>query len=123
MGWAKRAILRCGALVVRPLRRRDEKAWLQLRTRNRTWLRPWEATSPPGRPTPTVTFRAFVRRDLREWRARFMGNLAAVRELGFDERFIRMWEFYLAQSEAGFSTGQFQDLQITLAKRRGRVFA
>lgn len=62
-------------------------------------------------------------RTLREWRERFMGALPAVREMGFDERFIRMWEFYLAQSEAGFSTGQFQDLQITLEKRRGTVFA
>ncbi len=62
-------------------------------------------------------------RTLRSWRERFLGSLPAVRELGFDDRFIRMWEFYLAQSEAGFSTGQFQDLQITLAKRRGSVFA
>ncbi|HSM39032.1 MAG TPA: cyclopropane-fatty-acyl-phospholipid synthase family protein [Candidatus Limnocylindrales bacterium] len=62
-------------------------------------------------------------RTLREWRTRFLGNAAAVRELGFDDRFIRMWEFYLALSEAGFSTGQFQDLQITLQKRRGTVFA
>jgi cyclopropane-fatty-acyl-phospholipid synthase len=62
-------------------------------------------------------------RTLREWRMRFMSSLPAVRELGFDERFIRMWEFYLAQSEAGFSTGTLQDLQITLAKRRGRVLA
>jgi cyclopropane-fatty-acyl-phospholipid synthase len=57
---------------------------------------------------------------LRAWRTRFMENLPAVRELGFDDRFIRMWEFYLAQSEAGFSTGILQDVQITLEKRRGR---
>jgi cyclopropane-fatty-acyl-phospholipid synthase len=62
-------------------------------------------------------------RTLREWRERFLANVAAVRALGFDERFIRMWEFYLALSEAGFSTGAFQDLQITLEKRRGRVFS
>jgi cyclopropane-fatty-acyl-phospholipid synthase len=60
-------------------------------------------------------------RTLREWRTRFLGNAAAVRELGFDERFIRMWEFYLAQSEAGFSTGALQDLQIVLEKRRGAL--
>jgi len=58
-------------------------------------------------------------RTLRAWRETFLGNAAAVRELGFDERFIRMWEFYLAQSEAGFSTGALQDLQIVLEKRRG----
>jgi cyclopropane-fatty-acyl-phospholipid synthase len=62
-------------------------------------------------------------RTLRAWRERFLANLAEVRALGFDDRFIRMWEFYLASSEAGFSTGAFQDLQITLEKRRGTVFA
>ncbi len=37
----------------------------------------------------------------------------------FDERFLRMWEYYLAQSEAGFATGLIQDQQIVLEKRRG----
>ena len=32
---------------------------------------------------------------LRAWRARFHRNLARVRALGFDERFIRMWDLYL----------------------------
>ena len=42
-----------------------------------------------------------------------------MRSLGFDERFIRMWEYYLALSEAGFATGISQDLQIVLEKPRG----
>ncbi len=46
-------------------------------------------------------------------------SAAAVRALGFDERFIRMWEYYLALSEAGFATGISQDLQIAFEKRRG----
>ena len=58
-------------------------------------------------------------RTLREWRERFMGRLDEVRALGFDERFIRMWEYYLALSEAGFATGISQDLQIVFEKRRG----
>jgi cyclopropane-fatty-acyl-phospholipid synthase len=58
-------------------------------------------------------------RTLGAWRTRFMGQLDAVRALGFDERFIRMWEYYLALSEAGFATGISQDLQIVLEKRRG----
>ncbi len=56
---------------------------------------------------------------LRAWRTRFMSRLDEVRALGFDERFIRMWEYYLALSEAGFATGISQDLQIVLEKRRG----
>ena len=39
--------------------------------------------------------------------------------MGFDDRFIRMWEYYLALSEAGFATGVTQDLQIVLEKGRG----
>ena len=39
--------------------------------------------------------------------------------IGLDERFLRMWEYYLAQSEAGFATGLIQDQQIVLEKRRG----
>ena len=39
--------------------------------------------------------------------------------MGFDERFIRMWDYYLAISEAGFATGITQDLQIVLEKGRG----
>ncbi len=58
-------------------------------------------------------------RTLQEWRGRFMGNLDAVRAQGFDERFIRMWEYYLAISEAGFATGLTQDFQIVLEKKRG----
>jgi cyclopropane-fatty-acyl-phospholipid synthase len=56
---------------------------------------------------------------LRAWRSRFMAQLDAVRALGFDERFIRTWEYYLSISEAGFHTGMTQDLQLTLEKRRG----
>ncbi len=58
-------------------------------------------------------------RTLSHWRARFMDRLPEVRSMGFDDRFIRMWEFYLALSEAGFATGLTQDLQIVLEKRRG----
>jgi cyclopropane-fatty-acyl-phospholipid synthase len=56
---------------------------------------------------------------LRSWRERFMARLDDVRAMGFDDRFIRMWEYYLALSEAGFATGISQDLQIVLEKGRG----
>ena len=41
-------------------------------------------------------------RTLHEWRARFMARLPDIRAQGFDERFIRLWEFYLAYCEGGF---------------------
>jgi cyclopropane-fatty-acyl-phospholipid synthase len=53
---------------------------------------------------------------LRAWRERFVARADAVGALGFDERFIRMWEYYLALSEAGFATGISQDLQIVFEK-------
>jgi cyclopropane-fatty-acyl-phospholipid synthase len=58
-------------------------------------------------------------RTLAVWRANFLARLPEVRALGFDERFIRMWEYYLALSEVGFATGLCQDQQIILEKRRG----
>jgi cyclopropane-fatty-acyl-phospholipid synthase len=57
-------------------------------------------------------------RTLRAWRTRFLERIADVRALGFDERFVRMWEYYLALSEAGFATGVTQDLQLVMEKKR-----
>ncbi|MEO8680573.1 MAG: cyclopropane-fatty-acyl-phospholipid synthase family protein [Vicinamibacterales bacterium] len=54
-------------------------------------------------------------RTLRSWRARFHLNLDRVRALGFDDRFIRMWDLYLASCEAAFlerHTGLFQMLLV-----------
>ncbi len=58
-------------------------------------------------------------RTLAIWRSNFHARLDDVRTLGFDERFIRMWDYYLAISEAGFATGITQDQQLVLEKRRG----
>ena len=58
-------------------------------------------------------------RTLAAWRARFLRNAGAVRALGFDDRFIRMWDYYLALSQAGFATGLAQDHQLVLEKGRG----
>ena len=56
-------------------------------------------------------------RTLRAWRTAFLAHRESVLEQGFDERFIRMWEYYLAISEAGFATGVTQDVQMVLEKR------
>ncbi len=56
---------------------------------------------------------------LAAWRAAFLEQLPEVRSMGFDERFIRMWEYYLAISEVGFSVGLVQDQQIVFEKGRG----
>ncbi|MFF3290049.1 class I SAM-dependent methyltransferase [Streptomyces sp. NPDC003023] len=53
---------------------------------------------------------------LRLWRERFTARSAEVDALGFDETFRRMWNFYLAYSEAGFRAGYLDVQQLQLTK-------
>ena len=53
---------------------------------------------------------------LRQWDERFVSARDRVRALGFDETFVRMWNFYLAYSEAGFAADYLDDLQIGLSR-------
>ena len=53
---------------------------------------------------------------LREWRRRFFDRVDEVRALGFDERFIRMWDLYLAYCEAAFAAHHIGNAQLVLAK-------
>ena len=55
-------------------------------------------------------------RTLQAWRERFLAQLAAVRAQGFDERFIRMWEFYLAYCEGGFRERSIGVSHLLMAK-------
>ena len=45
-----------------------------------------------------------------------MHKIEVVLRLGFDARFLRMWEYYLALSEAGFAAGISQDRQIVFER-------
>ena len=60
----QRLRLQHGPVTLRPIERRDQAAWKEVRSRNHTWLRQWEATRPPGDEAPLVTFPMMVR-DLR----------------------------------------------------------
>jgi cyclopropane-fatty-acyl-phospholipid synthase len=62
-------------------------------------------------------FGADYARTLAEWRRRFLARWEDARALGFDERFRRLWEFYLAYCEAGFATGSTDVVQYLLVKR------
>lgn len=57
-------------------------------------------------------------RTLHLWRQAFMRVLTEVRAQGFDERFQRMWVFYLAYCEAAFAGGNTDVYQFTLQKPR-----
>jgi cyclopropane-fatty-acyl-phospholipid synthase len=60
---------------------------------------------------------------LRLWRERFFDRRDAVAELGFDDVFHRMWELYLAYSEAGFRSGYLDVYQWTFAPSGRRQWA
>jgi cyclopropane-fatty-acyl-phospholipid synthase len=53
---------------------------------------------------------------LRIWRQRFNDAWDELRRRGYDERFKRLWNFYLASSEAGFRERRIRDLQLLFAK-------
>jgi len=53
---------------------------------------------------------------LERWREQFLEKLETVRSQGFDERFIRMWEYYLCYCEGGFRERVISTAQIVMAK-------
>ena len=55
---------------------------------------------------------------LKAWRERFLAHRDEVVRL-YDQRFVRMWEFYLACSEMAFREGDMVVFQIQMAKRKG----
>jgi cyclopropane-fatty-acyl-phospholipid synthase len=57
---------------------------------------------------------------LRHWRARFLSRLDEVRALGYDERFVRMWEYYLCYCEGGFLERSIGTVQMLFARPGNR---
>ena len=55
-------------------------------------------------------------RTLELWRHNFFAQLPKVRQLGYSEQFIRLWEFYLCYCEGGFAERQLGDVQMLLTK-------
>jgi cyclopropane-fatty-acyl-phospholipid synthase len=66
--------------------------------------------------TDIEVLRLHYAETLKNWRARFLANRDRVRAL-YDERFCRMWEFYLAASEVAFRRQGHINFQMQLAKR------
>jgi cyclopropane-fatty-acyl-phospholipid synthase len=61
-------------------------------------------------------FGAHYARTLRHWRERFLAQIEHVQALGYPERFVRMWEYYLAYCEAGFAERNTGLAQMLLVK-------
>ncbi|MDA8018776.1 MAG: cyclopropane-fatty-acyl-phospholipid synthase family protein [Thermoanaerobaculia bacterium] len=59
-------------------------------------------------------------RTLSDWRERFFQRIDEIYALGFSERFVRLWEFYLGYCEAGFLERSIGDVQVLLARADNR---
>jgi cyclopropane-fatty-acyl-phospholipid synthase len=57
---------------------------------------------------------------LRMWRENFFSNISQIRQLGYSEEFIKMWEFYLCYCEGGFTERALGDVHLLLAKPDNR---
>lgn len=64
----------------------------------------------------SFAFGADYAETLRRWRERFLAERPAVLALGFDEEFLRLWEFYLAYCEAAFAERNCDVVQYTLRR-------
>ena len=60
-------------------------------------------------------------RTLREWRNNFLDNVITVRNMGYDEQFIRMWEYYLSYCEGAFAERYIGDVQLLFVKPESRI--
>ena len=57
---------------------------------------------------------------LREWHDRFFANIDRVREMGYSEEFIRMWQYYLCYCEGGFIERTIGDVQMLMMRPDAR---
>lgn len=57
-------------------------------------------------------------KTLADWRERFFACLPTVKSMGYDDVFIRMWEFYLSYCEGGFRERTIGTIQMLMAKPR-----
>ena len=57
-------------------------------------------------------------RTLAQWRSNFLSRLDEVKQLGYDDRFIRLWEYYLCYCEAAFAEGAVNVVQMVWNKNK-----
>ena len=54
------------------------------------------------------------------WRANFLNNLDTIKDMGYDNKFIRMWDFYLCYCEGGFIERAISDVHMLFVKPDNR---
>ena len=91
-----------------------------------SWLRPWASAAPwrgraPSASTISRTSASTTRSPCGAGARRSSRTSERVRALGFDERFIRMWDYYLSTCEAAFETRTLGNLQLVLSRDLNRA--
>jgi cyclopropane-fatty-acyl-phospholipid synthase len=72
--------------------------------------------------TDVEILRLHYAETLRHWRLRFLSNRERIKQMaGYDDRFCRMWEFYLASCEVAFRYMNQMVFQIQIARRQDAV--
>ncbi len=108
----------------------DDDIWQTYRTRNdfiREYIFPGGRVPPPSlihrladsvglHTVEVVDFGPSYARTLSAWLERFDAAWPRIAPLGFDDRFRRMWRYYLAYCEAGFNTGRISVQQWAFEK-------
>ncbi len=59
-------------------------------------------------------------KTLRLWRDRFFAAVQAVRDLGYSDEFIRLWDYYLSFCEAGFTEREIGNVQMLIMRPEAR---
>jgi cyclopropane-fatty-acyl-phospholipid synthase len=62
----------------------------------------------------------YYARTLKHWRERFFHKLDQIRELGYSDEFIRLWEYYFCYCEGGFIERDIGTVQVVLIKPGNR---
>jgi cyclopropane-fatty-acyl-phospholipid synthase len=81
-------------------------------------LHAWNERDEPV--TDIEVLRLHYAETLKAWRQRFLAHREEVERI-YDQRFVRMWEFYLAASEMAFREQALMEFQIQLTRRQGVV--
>ena len=76
---------------------------------------PWRRLRASSNPLPEEIGQHYGE-TLARWREAFVSRLGEVRALGYDERFVRTWDFYLASCEALFRAGLLRDAQLVVTR-------
>ena len=59
-------------------------------------------------------------RTLRDWRQRFFARLEEIRQLGYSDEFVRLWEYYFCYCEGGFMERDIGTVQMVLTRPGNR---